>query len=169
MLTESRKEYVRRYYLENKERILLYKREWAERNRERIRKGQHEKYLRNRDSIRRATKLTAQQHPERTRAYKRKWDAMNPGKANAKTARRYASKTKATPAWANQFFIDEIYDLASIRSRITGIRCHVDHIVPLRSKHVCGLHVEHNLKIIPMRVNQAKGNRYWPDMPGANT
>ncbi len=30
---------------------------------------------------------------------------------------------------------------------------------------LCGLHVEHNLRVIPAAVNLAKKNFYWPDMP----
>lgn len=115
--------------------------------------------------IQAATKAYAQSNPDQTRAYKRKWERLNPGKANAKTARRYAAKVKATPVWRNDFFIEEIYDLAAKRTAITGIEWQVDHIVPLRSPAVCGLHVEHNLRVIPAPLNQQKNNRHWPDMP----
>lgn len=50
----------------------------------------------------------------------------------------------------------------------TGVKHHVDHIVPIKSPIVCGLHCEANLQILPEAENIRKGNRHWPDMPSAN-
>lgn len=84
---------------------------------------------------------------------------------NATAARRRARKVLAAAGWRNDFFINEIYDLARLRAQYLGVPHHVDHVVPLQSKFVCGLHVEHNLRVIPATQNQEKHNSSWPDMP----
>lgn len=104
-------------------------------------------------------------HAAEIRASFQKWAAENRGKRTATQNARKANQLRATPAWANEFFIEEIYDLAARRTKCTGIQWHVDHIVPLRSPLVSGLHVEHNLRVIPAAENIAKGNRHWPGMP----
>lgn len=101
----------------------------------------------------------------RIKALQHAWYAANKTAAYATVAKRNARKIQATPVWANDFFIREAYALAKLREKVCGGKWHVDHIVPLRSKLVCGLHVEHNLQVIPAAVNIAKKNRHWPDMP----
>lgn len=102
---------------------------------------------------------------ERRRSEYRK---ANPHKINANTAHRRAQKLQATPSWAEDFLIEEAYDLAQRRTAVFGFEWHVDHIVPLRGKTVCGLHVHNNLQVIPGSENCSKNNRYWPGMPGDN-
>jgi 5-methylcytosine-specific restriction endonuclease McrA len=60
--------------------------------------------------------------------------------------------------------MDEAYDLARLRTISTGINWHVDHVVPLRSKIVSGLHSHTNLEVIPGVENLRKTNRFWPEM-----
>ena len=95
------------------------------------------------------------------------WTSNNLHKHAEYQAKRRATKLRSTPVWANRFFIEEAYDLAKRRTELKtgGHKWHVDHIVPLKSDLVCGLHVENNLRVIPAFLNASKGNRIWPDMP----
>lgn len=115
-------------------------------------------------------------HRERRNADSIKYRALNPGvfsewrrrnadKVNTYTAERRAAKSNSVPGWVNEFFVSEIYDLSSRRTKSTGVGWHVDHIVPLLSDTVCGLHWEGNLQVITAKENLSKGNRFWPDMP----
>jgi len=87
------------------------------------------------------------------------WAKRNPHKINALIAKRTASKLQAIPSWANQEAIRAIYAEAARLTRETGIRHDVDHIYPLQSDVVCGLHCEANLQILTKIENIRKGNR----------
>jgi len=89
-----------------------------------------------------------------------KWKKQNPAKVNALTAKRRASKLKATPEWADQDQIKRIYVACAKISEQTGTKHHVDHIIPLQGENVCGLHVENNLAIIPAKMNLQKSNKF---------
>lgn len=87
-----------------------------------------------------------------------KWAKENAPLRRATGARRKAAKLMATPRWA---------DLGRIREFYRGAPAghDVDHIVPLVSPFVCGLHCEANLQYLPSALNQSKRNFWWPDMP----
>lgn len=102
---------------------------------------------------------------EHKKQYQKQYRALNPSVIQARLSCRRACEKKAFPAWADARKITEFYAAANFLGMITGEWYHVDHIVPLQSKTVCGLHVEHNLQVILASANLRKGNRHWPDMP----
>lgn len=155
----------RAYYEKNKTEIYLYKAAWAEKNKERLKKKRASSYLNNRQKILDRAAVWKIENPERFKKNQADWRIRVGHRRAAQVAARRAITLKGTPKWANQFFIDEIYDLAQLRTRHLGIKHHVDHIVPLRHPLVCGLHVENNMRVIPGAENLKKGNRHWPDMP----
>lgn len=104
---------------------------------------------------------------EKVREIKERWRVANKDKLAAALAAYRAKKLRATPEWRDSFLIAEAYPLAKLRTQVLGFRWQVDHIIPLRSDRVCGLHVESNLRVIPFVANRAKSNLVWPDMPEA--
>ena len=87
----------------------------------------------------------------------------NPEKANAINASRRARKKQAQPAWLTEEHINQIkaiYKHSKHMKKRTGIKHHVDHIVPLKGKNVCGLHVPWNLQVIPAKHNYEKNNHF---------
>ena len=90
---------------------------------------------------------------------------IQPHKELAKSAKRRSAKKNAVPGWANKAAIEAIYEKARRFSDLTGEPFHVDHIVPLTSDLVCGLHWEGNLQVLSGFDNLSKANRVWPDMP----
>lgn len=131
-------------------------------------------YLKNKEQRLAYIKSWSLENVEKTRAYKRKYKATNPdvdrlykqeNKAaiNSTNAKRRAGTKNRTPLWLTEF--DRLkmkcyYQVAAMRSRESGQDWHVDHIIPLQGKNVCGLHVPNNLQIIPAIENMRKNNHY---------
>lgn len=121
----------------------------------------------NRERAKKADARLYRKNCARRKALSARYKKENPDKVNAMKSARKASTIRATPAWADWGLIDATYTMAAAMTRLTGVKYHVDHIVPLRSKLVCGLHVGHNLQLLSASQNCSKSNRFWPDMPQA--
>lgn len=122
-----------------------------------------EYHQKNKETIAVTKKQYRLNNPDVRSASQRKWQQNNLDKVYANNARYRYSMRGATPSWADKEAIAGMYQLAAIFNS-TGINLHVDHIVPLKSSKVCGLHTEDNLRLLPSTENIAKGNRYWDDM-----
>jgi hypothetical protein len=107
-------------------------------------------------------------HPEKARASTKKWLIENPTYGTMSASRRRARQRFATPAWITDEHreqIKELYEVARMFRLYEGVEYHVDHIVPLAGKTVCGLHVPWNMTVIKWVDNLSKRNLHWPDMP----
>lgn len=122
-------------------------------------------YDKNADKCRARSKERKYRFPKETKESISKWRQENRHVCAVHDASRRASKLNATPVWGDTFLIKEIYHLAKLRTKATGIVWTVDHIVPLISTLVCGLHWEGNMQVITKSENSRKSNHYWTDMP----
>ena len=125
-------------------------------------------YLKNKDEVILRTSLYQKSNKDRSREYSKKSRRNNLHKDAEKSAKRRATKIRSVPKWACcKSARQEILAIYKECQRITkesGIEYNVDHLIPLQSEFVCGLHCAANLCIIPKTENSSKGNRHWPDM-----
>lgn len=125
--------------------------EYSAKNRDQSRQRASDWYYSNLDKARAANKI-----------YNSLWVRANKGKNCTKAGNYRSRKLNATPPWLTEEDYRRIgteYELAQWTSSVMKSSYHVDHIVPLKGKKVCGLHVPWNLQVIPAITNIQKGNR----------
>lgn len=101
-------------------------------------------------------------NPEKIREIKRNWKQRNPLFVKTDNAKRSAIKRSASVMWdieLTDFVFEEAHHLRGLRDTFTGFKWHVDHVIPLRGKAVCGLHVWNNFAVIPAILNMRKNNK----------
>jgi hypothetical protein len=160
---EDRKKYFKQYYLNNKEKIKKSSKLFRFNNKDKIKKYKRlynlnkKEYiklyrLKNKENIKKVYKLYTLNNKNKIKRYRTKYRLENPHIQNAINAKRKAIKIKATPKFANLNKIRDIY-----KNCPKGY--HVDHIIPLQGKNVCGLHVEWNLQYLTPSANISKSNK----------
>ena len=93
-----------------------------------------------------------------------KYRALHKEKYFLLAAESRSRRRTATPKWVDRKAILSYYKQARELSRVSGVKYEVDHIVPLQSDYVCGLHVPWNMQVLTKTDNASKSNKYWPDM-----
>ena len=156
MSTEERKEHLKQYYLDNKERIRKQQNERRQRNPEDNKRRCRERYQKKKEDI-----GWVKKERERTESHRKN----NLGMYAAKEAKRRAAKLKATAPWASLTYVKDLYKNCREAEDVfnaagLSVKFHVDHIVPLQHDRVCGLHVEHNLQVLTATENSSKCNKY---------
>ena len=184
-MAKNRDAYFKAYYQANKEKYaargkawraanpdkaLALDRKWKAKNHSKIvkyRKRTKEK----RNAWQREYEAT-RRDPVKRRAHRRKWQSENVEKYLAikkawrekhgarYTAMRRSLKSKATPKWLT---LTDLSEIEAIYLKASELNLDVDHIVPIKGKTVCGLHVPWNLQLLTPNDNKAKSNRLPPE------
>lgn len=141
---------------------------FREENKDSISTQRKSYYNDNRDVLIEKTRVYVQNNPEKVAEYQHNYYTTNKprildyihnyykeNKASKKaTGAKYrAAKLQAIPKWADLDAIREFY-----KNCPKGY--HVDHIIPLQGKNVCGLHILSNLQYLPASENCSKGNKF---------
>lgn len=103
------------------------------------------------------------ENKEREKQKMRSYYDSNKTEYYARNALRRSIRISASPSWLtpeDKEVIASLYSEAQRLTESTGEPWHVDHIVPLQGKTVCGLHVPWNLQVITATENLAKNNRF---------
>ena len=129
--------------LDKKNKAEMALKKWRLLNKERAKELNRNCYKRNSEKYKVSSRLYAKKNRHRYLEHSRI---------------RYSSCKKAKPTWADQSLIKDFFQEAEY------FQLTVDHIVPLKSQFVCGLHWEGNLQLLTSAENAAKGNRTWPNM-----
>lgn len=164
---ENNKEKVaigkRKCYLEKKEHYDAKTKEWVKNNPNGRKSIANNYYIHNQETILEKQAIYRYENKEICNSRIKCWAKRNPDKLRAKDARRRSQELKAQPLWLSgkhKQEIDNIYNLARDCELVSGEKYHVDHIVPLQGKTVCGLHVPWNLQVLPASVNIVKSNKF---------
>lgn len=151
--------YGKKYYIENAEKI-----------KPKVRERSFEKYhsdIENQRAKKREQGRKTRSDPiklERiNKRYRAKYRKNHKDLACAERALRRGRQKQRVPSWANLEKIKEFYKESRRLTEETGIKYHVDHIIPLQNKLVSGLHVENNLRIISAKENLSKHNKFEPE------
>jgi 5-methylcytosine-specific restriction endonuclease McrA len=143
------------------------KEDWALDNKKRSEKPKSEAskaagrryYEKNKEAV----KARANARPiEERRGHRYKYKEANPELYKALTSVRKRRHRSATPKWITpeqKLAMRQLYLQAMELTKLTGERYVVDHIVPLISDEVCGLHVPWNLRVITQEENLRKSNK----------
>ncbi len=138
--------YKKDYYARNKQSILELRKKYYEENKDKVAENIKDYQARNKDKI---------------ADYQVEYRVNNKSRLNALRRKYEMSKLQATPKClidSDFVAMSDFYKEAELLSK-QGSKFHVDHIIPIQGKLVCGLHVPWNLRVINFKDNLSKSNK----------
>jgi hypothetical protein len=157
---EKKREYDRAWRARSRESVTASRLRWESENREKIKKRGREYYARNAEKCGISARRWVDANRVKVRDYIRSYRKKNVGIVRALNAKRRSELLARVVGWSDLTAIREFY-----RKCPPGMV--VDHIIPLRGKNVCGLHVLSNLQYLTAEENIKKRNHFDHDAVSA--
>ena len=147
----------KKYYAANKETIARKAKKYRVKNKEAIASYTKKYQAENKEAIASYYKKYCAANKGRVAAKNKKYRAENMAHYAQLEKYRNVQKLRAVPAWFEKAAVELVY------AKAQEWDMHVDHIIPLQSKTVCGLHCHANLQLLDGSLNQSKSNHYEQD------
>jgi hypothetical protein len=163
LFRERNPEYAKEYRAKRKEHYKQLAKDWYAKNKEVSIERAIQWIKENKQRASELNLASYHRNKEIRKVQYKAWTQANKGKVLARVRKYELAKINRTPQWLDKddgWVIQEIYELSYKRTKMTGIKWHVDHIIPLQGKLVSGLHVPANLQVIPAIINMGKGNKF---------
>lgn len=148
----------------------VYNKEYREKNLDALLQADRDRYANNTEELKAKSSKHKSENKDYYYEYNKLYYRLKKHKFLAANSKRRKIIVRATPIWltpVQKQQIEDVYWLAQDLKVTSGETYHVDHIVPLQGKDVCGLHVPWNLQILPSDLNLKKGNRCQTQGSGA--
>jgi len=144
----TKRPYRAAYYAKHSEIAKKDAKRWREENLAVAQARRKAEYEKNAEAAKIANAEYRKKHPEKVNAWSRK---------------HVLAKQKRTPPWLSEddfWLMEQAYEIAALRTKMFGFQWDVDHKIPLQGKLVSGLHVPHNLQVVPAKLNRSKSNKF---------
>ncbi len=145
------------YYSDTRDRQIAQAKRWNKENKERYAQNCKRHKSENPQKYTQYKRQEYARHVEKYRENAKAYRASKKGKGIRQALGRERSlrKSAATPPWLTKDHRKEMQLIYINRPQ----GHHVDHIIPLKGKNVCGLHVPWNLQYLPAAENIRKRNK----------
>ena len=117
-------------------------------------------YEKNKARKKETDRLWHEDNKEKARAYSREYYANNKDKSRLRCEKRRQIKIRARPSW----YESEKDEIKKFYRKAKELGLVVDHVVPLNSKVVCGLHTLSNLQMLEPEENRKKYNLHLEEL-----